>query len=77
MNRGEHRANGQWETLLAEVLQGSSLTDLIPSTSKAAVGALGGSDDSTSTLKQITDSPAVVHHWRRVACYSFATIQHQ
>ncbi len=40
---------------MAEVLQGSSLTDLIPSASKAAVGALGGSDDSTPTLKRITD----------------------
>ena len=68
VHRGEHRANGQWETLLAEVLQGSSLTDLIPSTSKASVGALGGSDDSTPTLKRITDSLAVVHHWRRILC---------
>ncbi len=68
VHRGEHRANGQWETLLSEVLQGSALKDLIPYNLKAAVGALGSDDDSTPTLKRITDSLALVHHWRRVLC---------
>lgn len=63
--KGEHRANGMWETLLAEALQGSSLTVPSHTISKA----LGIGDDSKLTkltLQRIASSLQLVLHWRRV-----------
>jgi hypothetical protein len=54
---GERRANGQWETLLSEVLQGSSLTihsSLITNLADDAV------------IKQIVDALTSAHRWQRV-----------
>jgi len=60
---GEHRANGQWETLLSESLQGSSFK--VPP--ETVNDAIGGDDDSFGAAKlRMTDALESVHHWRRV-----------
>lgn len=61
---GEHRANSQWETLLAEVLQGISFS-VSPATITNALSEKQ-KDVSVSSRQQIDDALTLYHHWRRV-----------
>mmetsp|Transcript_5230 Transcript_5230/g.11836 ORF Transcript_5230/g.11836 Transcript_5230/m.11836 type:complete len:3618 (-) Transcript_5230:38-10891(-) len=60
---GEHRANGQWETLLSNALQGSCLS--VPTA--AIADALDDTTTAdTATMNKIANALVAIHHWRRV-----------
>ena len=70
---GEHRANCQWETLLAETLRGTSLSissDTVANALRKQSTTVNETDNvssrSSGDQQQVSDALATYHHWRRV-----------
>jgi len=70
---GEHRANQQWETLLTDILRGTSLSipsstiaDALDKSSVDAAKSSQAADDGSTNYQQVANALTHYHHWRRV-----------